>query len=109
MTPSTDPIRSQYANDAEMAELVDMFVTEMPDRVQGLLSSWSEQKLDDVSRFAHQLKGACGGYGFPTLSSAAGELERTLHALADGSSQASTDELRAKFDELIRLCQRISR
>ncbi len=109
MTPGTDPIRSDYANDADMAELVELFVSEMPERVQGLMNSWTEQKLDEVSRCAHQLKGACGGYGFPSLSTAAGELEKSLHALADGSNSSSTQELRAKFEELIRLCQRISR
>jgi len=108
MTPGTDPIRSDYSNDTDMAELVDLFVSEMPHRVKGLMTSWSEQNLDDVSRYAHQLKGACGGYGFPSLSTAAGELEKSLHALADGSNTSSTIELRAKFEELIRLCQRIS-
>lgn len=101
-------LRSEFANDPDMGELVGLFVQEMPQRLAKLKSSWTEQDLEDVQRLAHQLKGAGGGYGFPALSSAAAEVEKSLVALSEGSARSSTQELRAKFEELIQLCQRVS-
>lgn len=101
-------VRSEFATDPELAPIVRMFVEEMPDRVRQLDEGWRAQRLDDVRRLSHQLKGAGGGYGFPGLSRAAGEVEAALIALSEGSARASLEETRRRFEELINLCRRVA-
>jgi HPt (histidine-containing phosphotransfer) domain-containing protein len=55
------------------------------------------QDQEALTRLAHQLKGAAGGYGFAPISAAAGQLE---HALRDGSPA------REPLDVLLELCTR---
>lgn len=104
----TPPLRSEFASDVEMREIVEEFVAEMPAKVRALMDGWTSQELDRVQRLAHQLKGAAGGYGFPTLSGAAGSVEEQLRALSEGSLRGSTAELRRTFDELVELCRRVT-
>ena len=66
-------IVSQYATDPEMAELVELFITELPARVNALRSAWQAGQVSDVERMAHQLKGSSAGYGFPAIGDAAGK------------------------------------
>ncbi len=101
------PLRSAFADDQDMREIVEVFVSEMPQKVEALAALWREQKLDDLRRLAHQLKGAGGGYGFPTVGQAAGDLEQSIDAMGHGSA-ARVDELRRRFDELSRLCRSVS-
>lgn len=105
-TPAT-PLRSTFADDADMREIVEMFVSDMPGKIQSLSTLWEEQRLDDLRRLAHQLKGAGGGYGFPTVGTAAGEVEASIDAMAHGRA-ARVEQLRAQFDELVRLCRAVS-
>lgn len=95
-------LTSQYADDPDMRELVVEFVAAMPARTLALQTALSEQRLRDLQRLAHQLKGSAGGYGFPTLGSAAGTLESTLK----NSLEPSLDNLRTQVDELVSLCSR---
>lgn len=104
---SAAPIRSLFAGDADMADLVSAFVAEMPGRVTALEGLWREQALEDLRRAAHQLKGSGGGYGFPVLSAAAAELEQTLNGLAQGSGQRTTEDLRRAYEQLTSLCRRV--
>lgn len=102
------PVRSEFASDQDMRAIVEEFVAEMPEKVRALMEGWRAQELDSVQRLAHQLKGAAGGYGFPTLSGAADSVEGQLKALAEGSQRGSVDELRRRFDELVDLCRRVT-
>ncbi|MCC5795331.1 MAG: PAS domain S-box protein [Chromatiales bacterium] len=73
---------SELADDPEMTDLVTEFAAELAaraDRLEQLLDSGSVQEL---VRLAHQLKGAAGGYGFPSITDAAAHVE-TL-ALEEG-------------------------
>lgn len=103
-----DVVRSEFATDPDLAPIVRMFVKEMPDRVRQLDEGWRAQRLDEVRRLSHQLKGAGGGYGFPELSRVAGEVEQSLIALSEGSARASLEETRRRFEELINLCRRVA-
>ncbi|MCU0688518.1 MAG: Hpt domain-containing protein [Phycisphaerales bacterium] len=102
------PLRSEFANDPDMRDIVEMYVTEMPERISQLTNLWTSQQLDELRRVAHQLKGASGGYGFPTVGKAAGKVENSLLALSDGSANASLAQLRAQVEDLINTCQRVS-
>lgn len=94
------PIFSEFADDPDMTELVEAFVSELPRRVTALAECLEQQQLSELQRLAHQLKGASGGYGFPTLGEAAGRVESMLKA--GGGSET----LRAGVEELISLCSR---
>jgi len=103
MSPSVapaEPYFSTLAQDPETAELVDQFVGELPDRLAAILQSAEACDWPNVSRLAHQLKGAGGSYGFPQLGSAAGELER----VARGRSSAV--EVAAALEQLVSICTR---
>lgn len=73
-----EPIRSQFEDDPDMLELVCEFARELPARAEALECALASASLSELQRLAHQLKGAGGGYGFPQISEAAAELERSL-------------------------------
>jgi HPt (histidine-containing phosphotransfer) domain-containing protein len=78
-------IRSAYEGDADMMEIVREFAAELPSRIariEELLGAGDEQEL---SRLAHQLKGAGGGYGFPQVSESAAALEQAIKSGAADS------------------------
>jgi len=99
----TEPLRSRFAGDAEMVELVQEFVQELPRRVESLQGLLRASHFDELRRAAHQLKGAAGGYGFPAISDSAGNVERLLHS---GVGQAQIADLQSRVDELANLCGR---
>lgn len=104
-----EPLRSEFADDPEMKELVEMFLDDLPDRVASVQSAWRERHLDDLRRLAHQLKGASPGYGFPAIGSAAALLERELNSLAGDPGDRELQTITQRVDELIRLCARATR
>ncbi len=93
-------LRSEMADDEDMAELVEAFVCELPERVEVLERELAGGDLDRLGVLVHQLKGAGGGYGFPSISAAA--------AAADESIKAGEElsRIEARVRELIELCTR---
>jgi signal transduction histidine kinase/CheY-like chemotaxis protein/HPt (histidine-containing phosphotransfer) domain-containing protein len=71
----SDPVVSELADDADMTELVDSFVSGLAAQAKRLEDAHSANDRETVRRLAHQLKGAAGGYGFPTITAAASVLE----------------------------------
>lgn len=102
--PRQAPIVSEFADEPEMLELIGFFVAEMPGWVERIESAWSRQRLGDLRRLAHQLKGAAGGYGFSLIGDTAAELEDRLEADAD---EAELEEIRELVDSLVDLCRRV--
>jgi HPt (histidine-containing phosphotransfer) domain-containing protein len=78
ITKATEPLYSTLGGDADLGEIIDVFVEEMPDRVAALLGQFRASDWDGLRRTAHQLKGAAGSYGYLTISHLAGRLEETL-------------------------------
>ncbi|RMH28864.1 MAG: Hpt domain-containing protein [Planctomycetota bacterium] len=99
----SDPIRSEFADDPDMAELIEMFLDEMPARVDALGECLREERLTELQTIAHQLKGAGAGYGFEPVSISAASLEGSLKAHSD------LERIRADVDDLISICRRLSR
>jgi HPt (histidine-containing phosphotransfer) domain-containing protein len=91
-----------------MAELIQMFVEEMPGRVSLVEAHWRSRNLDELRRVAHQLKGACGGYGFPSVGHAAGTLEAGLTRPRGSTEQADLDSISRQVQDLVALCRRIT-
>ncbi len=87
------PILSDFAADPVMTELVSRFVRAMPERIEAMLAAAREGRTDDLRRLAHHLRGSAGGYGFPTLSSAAERLEQAILGKEGGA--AADEALRA--------------
>ena len=85
---------------AAFVQLVEMFVAELPDKIAALEQALTDQDFQTLAIKAHQLKGAAGSYGFPSVSEAAMELE------AGAKAQEDLDKLRRHFETLTDLCQR---
>lgn len=103
---SSTPIVSEFAGNRDMAELVELFVGEMPGRVEALRAASGTESFDTLKRIAHQLKGSAGGYGFPTIGEAAGKLEGAVLALTPSAPQTQLESLRKQVDQLADLCAR---
>jgi HPt (histidine-containing phosphotransfer) domain-containing protein len=100
MSNQADPIHSEFVSDTEMRELIQMFVEEMPARIAELERAWSDANMNDLMRYAHQLKGAAPGYGFTQMGQAAAEVESAVRASEELS------RIRAELDALVSLCGR---
>ncbi|MCE9606913.1 MAG: Hpt domain-containing protein [Planctomycetia bacterium] len=95
--PNT-PLYSALGSDPDFADLVDLYVDEMPERIVQLQALFAAEKWDELRRSAHQIKGAAGSYGFPQLTPIAGRLE---HALSTAQPEA---EIQANLEKLLALC-----
>lgn len=103
---SHTPIRSEFASDPDMAELVAEFVSELPDKSQTLHAALQKNQFADLQRLSHQLKGACGGYGFPQLGEAAAKLEARLKQIGIQPQVDALEDVTRQVDELVELCRR---
>jgi HPt (histidine-containing phosphotransfer) domain-containing protein len=97
------PLVSTYADDPDLAEIVEMFVDEMPERIDLLLRAYRAGHWDDLHRLAHQLKGAAGSYGFAPITPRAARLETAVR------NEHTAAEIRHALDELVALCQCVRR
>lgn len=102
METRTNPQRlvSELASDPDFAELLEAFVSEMPKRISALEAALAASDLETLARLAHQLKGSAGGYGFPTITDAAKDLEQ------GAKTRGELTVLRKQMDALIDLCRR---
>jgi len=73
-TPADD------AADADFAALVTTFRAGLPERATLMERILHEGDLHQLGVLAHQLKGAAAGYGYPSISVAAAELEESVKA-----------------------------
>ncbi len=101
-TDTSTPLYSVLATDPDLREIVEMFVSEMPDRISQMVDVMEKEDWEGLKRLAHQLKGAAGSYGFEPLSPTAAELENTI---ADGASE---EDIKASLEELVKMCRRVS-
>lgn len=100
-TDGAEPVRSSFAEDPDMAELIEYFVDEVPQRLESLQALCESGDREGVQRLAHQLKGACAGYGFEEVGLAAAQVEGPL------KGEASLDDVRQQIDELTDLLRRV--
>ena len=99
--PSNEPIESELLrDDPSFADIVIPFVQGLAERLRVMEESINAQDLDALRVAAHQLKGAGGGYGFPSLSDHAAELEQQAR-------QAKIDDCTQAVEDLKQLIARI--
>ena len=72
------PLISEYADDPDMEELVEIFLQSLGERMEQIRNSWDNWDVDTLTRISHQLAGAAGGYGYPSITDASREVERLL-------------------------------
>jgi HPt (histidine-containing phosphotransfer) domain-containing protein len=100
-TPSeTEPLYSDLSGDPDLAELVAMFVEEMPERVANLGGALEARDWERLGRFAHRLKGSAGSYGFPAVGRGAARVE---DAIRSGLPEI---QIKQAVDKLLALCRR---
>ena len=91
---------SELADDDDMLDLIEMFVGELPETIAGIQKAIDERDLETLGVLAHQMKGAAGCFGFPTMTDAARLLEASMKA----GEELSTIEEQARA--LTDLCNR---
>lgn len=101
-----EPIRSSFADDPEMREIVAYFVAEVPTRLLELRAAWDAGDRSRVRTIAHQIKGAAGGYGFAQIGESAAELEAAIaRGECPGGSSPATHRA---FDGFMALLARVT-
>jgi len=60
----------------EFEALLQRFVAGLPDRLRQLDAAIQQLNWDDVARLAHQIKGAGGSYGYPSIAEEASRIEQ---------------------------------
>ena len=101
MTTDQTAIYSDFGGDPEMGELVEMFVAEMPDRIDSIIESLGRGDLESLQYATHQMKGAAGSYGFHQLTPYAAEAESSVR------EEQSEETVCRAVHELIDQCQRV--
>lgn len=96
-----DCVYSRLGADPELADIVEMFVQELPKRLDAMRHHLENADWEGLRQLAHQMKGAAGSYGFDVVSPVAGKIES---AVRDGEPE---DHIRAAVSELTDLCGRV--
>lgn len=94
-------VYSNLASEPDLAELVQDFVNEIPERILRMQERADYQDWEGLRRLAHQIKGAAGSYGFGEVTPFAAQLESNLKA---GEAE---DIIRVNLNELIDICGRL--
>jgi PAS domain S-box-containing protein len=77
------------------------FVDRLPERVDALTRHLEEGEIAELERVCHQLKGVGSSYGFPAMTSTAGNAERQIGAAAE------LDQVKASVEELISIIRNV--
>jgi HPt (histidine-containing phosphotransfer) domain-containing protein len=94
-------IFSALAWDPNLRDLVELFVREMPQRIDQLKAAYDSGDNEAVLRLAHRLKGAAGSHGFHQITPFAGALETAV------KNNEPNRHIRRALDELVELCERV--
>ena len=97
---SKGPLISSKADHPVLADLLEDFVDELPQRSEKIQNALHGDDLQCVIDLAHQLKGAAGIYGFDPIAAMA----RKINKLA--TRGADRDQIQTAVTELTELCTR---
>ncbi len=76
-------IKSSFAADSRIMRIVPEFVEGLSSKVGKMLDFVERKDLNALKDIAHQLFGACGGYGFGAVSQPASTVEQSIKAGKD--------------------------
>jgi len=105
--PSDEAVRSEFADDPDMTEVIDEFIGRLPGTLAAMSESLANNGHDELRRLAHQLKGAGGGYGYPLLTEQAHKLEDAAKAGDVEAERLALNELQTSSRAVI-ACHRAS-
>ncbi len=97
-----EKVYSEYASDPDFAELLVEFVDLIPTRIAAMRETVAARKASELTVLVHQLKGACGSYGFHEITPQASELEAALQA------GATIDDLSLEIATFLETCSRMT-
>lgn len=89
-------------SDSDDVELIEMFLQELPVRIESLSNAADAGDFSHMNRLAHQLKGAAPGFGFDPIGEAAGMLEERLKT--SNLEMVELEHIRDEFDRLMTEC-----
>jgi signal transduction histidine kinase/DNA-binding NarL/FixJ family response regulator len=78
--PLAPPLRSEFAEDPDMKELIKQYVAGLPEQVAKLVALLNQSDLETLRREIHKIKGSGGGYGFSELTDLAAKAEKRIRA-----------------------------
>ena len=84
-------------------ELIEMFLEELPNRIDTLRSVAEAGDFSQLNRLAHQLKGAAPGFGFDPIGTTAAVLEERLKT--SNLDMVEFEQIQTEFDALLSECQ----
>lgn len=94
------PIHSRLHNQPRLHSIIRSFVTNLPLRIEQMQEELLEERMDDLARSAHWLKGSAGSVGFDSFT----EPSRSLEEFAKASDLESAREA---MSEVMQLARRI--
>lgn len=100
--PEEEVVISEYADDPDITEVLEGFVERLEGQLDAMYRAFSDQRIDELQRLAHKLKGAGGSYGYPSLTNTAMVLEEAAKA---GDSTA----MRVAIDAVARSVRAVQR
>ncbi len=108
------PLRSSYANDREMQDLVAYFIDDLTPRMNALQcalqSTLAASEIEQLRAIAHELSGVAAGYGFAPIGDVARALEDQARFLQasdeDLENEMELSALSEKAEDLLTLCAR---
>jgi len=92
-------IYSTLANEPGFDELVDWYVSEIPERIALLENAFANRDWELLRRTAHQMKGAAGSYGFDPITPVAFALESAV------KQQSPEEGIADALRDLVDLCR----
>ena len=93
-----EPLFSTFYDDPSMAQLINTFVEELPDKVLAIEQAVLAEDQKALQGFVRSLRAQGTSYGFEVLTEAAEKVEEKM------TGGASVPDLRYEVDCLVRLC-----
>jgi HPt (histidine-containing phosphotransfer) domain-containing protein len=100
VSSQNQPLISVYANDAAVADILPLFISNVPKYLENLTNHIRSGDWAMAARVCHDLKGTAGGYGYPDIGAVAKALE------AEVKGARSLENLERYLTEARILCKR---
>ncbi|NQV27048.1 MAG: response regulator [Rhodopirellula sp.] len=94
------PLVSDFADDPDMLEIIELFIDGLQERIKSIQAAFQDRVFSTMSSIAHQLKGAAGGYGYPSISELAFDVEQLA------KQNASETQIGDALNLLVEQCHR---
>lgn len=99
------PLRSSFADDPEMRDLLVFFVDDLGRRIEAIRRALLDQDRAQLHTLAHQLSGSASGYGYTSIGDVARLLEKQTRS-DQLSDEMELSLLHERAEDLISICRR---